>query len=69
MKSKGGNSDQANPDSVKPITAAKAIKQPSAAKKNRRSGDGDIFAAPKGTALSSSLRPAKKAKISQVESS
>jgi RNA exonuclease 1 len=59
----GGSIDQANPCSVKPITSARAI-----GKKNRRSGDGDIFAAPKGTALSSSLRPAKKAKNSQIES-
>ncbi|KAI2513004.1 exonuclease [Fragilaria crotonensis] len=38
-------------------------------KRNRRSGDGDIFAAPKGTAQSKSPRPTKKAKPSEDDPS
>jgi RNA exonuclease 1 len=38
-------------------------------KRNRRSGDGDIFAAPKGTSQSKSPRPAKKAKPSEDDPS
>lgn len=61
---KGGRSiDHAGPNSVNRITSGKAMK-----KKTRRSGDGDIFASPKGTALSSTLRPAKRLKSSHVES-
>lgn len=37
-------------------------------KKNRRSGDGDIFAAPKGSDSTSPFRPAKKARHEQDQS-